>query len=121
MANLLLQTSDLTYLRDEILVALPDTVTIQRKAMTADGQGGFSESWGDAYQSVSARLATPSGSERIAQERIDTLITTTITLPFSQNVLLNDRIIHPDGSFEVVSINENQSWGTAKRCLVRRL
>ena len=121
MANLLLQTGDLTYLRNEIQVALPDTVTIRRKAMTQDGQGGFTEAWGDAYQNVSARLAAPSGSERIAQERQDSLITTTITLPYAQNVEPTDRIIHPDGSFEVLSVNVHQSWGTAKRCQVRKL
>ena len=45
MVNKLLQLNDLTYMRSEAKLAMPDTVNIQRMAQTADGQGGFTTEW----------------------------------------------------------------------------
>ena len=49
MANTLLQDGDLSYLRTEALTSLPDTIDIQRRVNTADGQGGFIEAWDLVY------------------------------------------------------------------------
>ena len=57
----LLQGNDLEYIRAAAITAMPDTVDIQRKTLLADQQGGFSEEWGNAYESVPARLTQLSG------------------------------------------------------------
>ena len=45
MVNKLIQGNDLVYMRSEAQMAMPDQVDIHRKTNTADGQGGFTESW----------------------------------------------------------------------------
>ena len=121
MANTLLQNNDLIYVRGEAQVSLPDTVSIQRRTLTSDGQGGFAESWSISYPNISARLGKSGNSETINGSRQEAVVTLTVTLPYSQSVEESDRIIHSTGTFEVTGINDSQTWGTVRVCQVRKL
>ena len=121
MSNTLLQTSDVTYLRGEAIKALPELVHIHRRSLTSDGQGGFTETRSIAYQNVAARLSAASGGESTVGAAREPSLTLTVTVAHVQDVQQDDRIEHSSGTYEVLSINEGQTWGTVKRCQVRRL
>ena len=71
MADKLIQDMDLRYMRAAVKTAMPDSVSILRKSLTSDKQGGFSEAWDEAYQNIPARLSAASGKETVAQGRED--------------------------------------------------
>lgn len=121
MANELLQGNDLTYMRVETRKAMPDAVDIQRKSLVSDKQGGYTESWGNAYQQIPARLSTKVGSESSDAGRQDFQIDATLTVPYDQSILQTDRVVHPSGTYEVQSVDAGKSWASSKICLMRRL
>ena len=121
MVNKLIQTNDLVYLRDEVRKSMPDTVDIQRKTIASDQQGGFTESWANAYQQVAARIASKGGSESSTAGSQDLQLDFTLAVGYDQSVVQTDRIIHPSGTYEVQSVDDGKSWATSKICQMRRL
>ena len=121
MANKLLQTMDLRYMRSQVQTALPDTINILRKSVTSDQQGGFTEAWSDAYQNIPARLATASGGESISAGQQDPSPTMTLTESSDQSVEQTDRVVHASGTYEVQFIDAGKSWDLTTRCQIRRI
>ena len=121
MANELLQSNDMAYIRAEALKSLPDAVDIQRRALESDKQGGYTESWAIVSSSVPARIAFMSAADRFAAGREDAQVHITLTVPFDQLVEQSDRVVISGATFEVVSISNPRSWDTAKRCQLRRM
>ena len=121
MVNKLIQTNDLVYLRDETRKSMPDLVDIQRKTNESDKQGGFTESWANAYQNIPARLAAKGGGESVGQGRQDLQLDYTLTLAHDQSIEQTDRVVHTSGTYEVQSIDVGKSWAATKRCQMRRL
>ena len=117
----LLQTSDLEYMRSQVKVAMPDVVTIQRKAITSDKQGGYAESYDDAYQNISARLAVKSVAESVAAGVQDVRLDATLTVAYDQSIEQSDRVVHSSGAYEIQSVDTGKSWAVSKRCQMRRL
>ena len=121
MANELLQADDVQYMRTEVRKAMPDTVTIQRKTLDSDKQGGFTEIWGDAYQNVPARIAAKNGAESAGQGRQDLQADFTMTVIYDQSVAQTDRVVHSSGTYEIQFVDSGKSWIATKRCQMRRL
>ena len=117
----LLQTADLEYMRSQVRVAMPDTVTIQRKALSSDQQGGYTESYDDAYQNIPARLAIKSVAESIAAGVQDVRLDATLTVAYDQSIEQSDRVVHSSGSYEIQSVDTGKSWSVSTRCQMRRL
>ena len=121
MVNKLLQTSDLTYARVESQKAMPDNVTIQRKTLVSDQQGGFTESWSNVYQNIPGRVSVADGSESIAAGRQDVQISATLTVAYDQSIEQSDRVLHGGEAYEVQSVDSGKTWALARRCQMRRL
>ena len=121
MVNRLLQENDLVYCRDAAITAMPDTVSIQRETRVADGQGGFTTSWSNAYHNVAARVIPSGGSESNAAGRQDLQADAMLTIAYDQSVEQTDRVVHSSGTYEVRFVEDGRSWSTAKRCQMRRL
>ena len=121
MVNRLLQNNDLSYLRDEVIKTMPDTVNIQRQSRVSDGQGGFTTNWSNAYQNVAARITPSGGSESIDAGRQDLQADAMLTITYDQSIEQTDRVIHSSGTYEVRFIEDGKTWSTAKRCQMRRL
>lgn len=121
MVNKLIQKNDLVYLRDETRKAMPDLVDIQRKTLESDQQGGFTESWANAYQQVAARIAAKGGVESTTAGRQDIKSDFTLAVGYDQSILQTDRIIHSSGTYEVQSVDDGKSWATSTICQMRRL
>ena len=121
MVNHLLQTNDLAYMRGETRKAMPDLVDIQRKTVESDKQGGFTESWANAYQDVPARIASKGGSESVSAGRQDLQLDYTLAVGYDQSILQTDRIVHTSGTYEVQSVDDGKSWATSKLCQMRQI
>ena len=121
MVNRLLQNNDLSYIRNESIKAMPDTVSIQRQTSVADGQGGFTTSWSNAYQNVAARVIPSGGSESTDAGRQDLQADAMLTVAYDQSGEQTDRVVHSSGTYEVRFVEDGRSWSTAKRCQMRRL
>ena len=121
MADKLIQDMDLRYMRAAVKTAMPDIVSILRKSLASDKQGGFSESWEEAYQNIPARLSAASGKETVAQGREDLQVDFMLTVAYDQSVEQSDRVSHSSGTYEVHFVDSGKSWATSKRCQMRRL
>ena len=121
MANTLLQGNDLVYMRQATRQAMPDVVDIQRKSLVSDKQGGYTEGWANAYQNVTARLASKGGSESVEENRREVQVDFTLAVPYDQSILQTDRVVHSSGTYEVQSVDAGKSWITSKLCQMRRL
>ena len=121
MVNKLLQGSDLNYLRTETQKAMPDNLTIQRKTLVSDKQGGFTEGWSDVYQNVQGRVSVTGGSESMAAGRQDVRIDATLTIAYDQSIEQSDKVVHGGETYEIVSVDSGKTWALARRCQMRRL
>ena len=121
MASGLLQTADLQYVQAEARQALPDVVDIQRRTLASDQQGGYTETWANAYQGVPARLAAKGIREAASTGRQDVQADYTLTLAHDQSIEQTDRVVHSTGTFEVQSIDAGKAWAVTQRCQMRRL
>lgn len=121
MANSLLQEFDLAYLREQVKVAMPDEISIQRLTLTSDKQGGYTQEFGSVYQHIKARLTAKPGAESIAANAQDARIDFTLTVAYDQSIEQTDRITHRGNHYEVLSIDVGDSWAIAKQCQLRKI
>ena len=121
MADRLLQSADLDYMRTEAIRAMPDIVDIQRESKELDGQGGFIVSWAEVYQNIPARLTSKGGSETTDSARLDTQLDYTLTVSYDQPIGAADRVVHSSGTYEVQSVDTGKSWTLSKRCQMRQI
>ena len=121
MVNKLLQLNDLTYMRSEARLAMPDTVNVQRMAQTADGQGGFTTEWSNVYQNIPARLTATGSSESLTAGRMNSQPDFMLTVASDQSIEETDRVVHLNDTYEVQSVDSEKSWKLTTRCQMRRL
>ena len=121
MVNKLLQSNDLSYLRAETQKAMPDNLTIQRKTLVSDEQGGFTEGWSDVYQNISGRVAVTGGSESMSAGRQDVQIDATLTIAYDQSIEQSDKVVHGGETYEIISVDSGKTWALAQICQMRRL
>ena len=121
MVDQLLQLNDLTYMRSEARLAMPDTVSIQRMAQTADGQGGFTTEWSNVYQNIPARLTATGSAESLTAGRINSQPNFMLTVASDQSIEETDRVVHLSDTYEVQSVDGEKSWKLTIRCQMRRL
>ena len=121
MVDKLLQGNDLAYMRNEAQKAMPDLVDIQRKTLTSDKQGGFTEAWANSYQQVAARIAGKGGGESNEAGRQDLQLDFMLTLAHDQSITQTDRVVHTSGTYEIQSVDTGKSWSATIRCQMRRL
>ncbi len=121
MVNKLLQSNDLSYLRTEAQTAMPDNVTIQRKTLISDQQGGFTEGWSDVYQNIPGRVSVTGGGESMRAGRQDVQIDAMLTIAYDQSIEQSDKVVHGGTTYEVVFVDAGKTWALAQRCQMRRL
>ena len=121
MVNKLLQLNDLTYMRSEAKLAMPDTVNVQRMAQTADGQGGFTTEWSNVYQNIPARLTATGSAESLTAGRMNSQPDFMLTVASDQSIEETDRVVHLNDTYEVQSVDSEKSWKLTTRCQMRRL
>ena len=121
MADYLLQTGDMAYMRSQANQALPDVVSILRRTLESDKQGGVTEGWSIVYENIPARISFMSSAEKFAVAREDVDTRFTVTVAYDQSLEQADRISHGEDTYEVVSVTSSRSWDTSKRCQARQV
>jgi len=121
MADKLLQSNELIYMRVEAKKAMPDTVNIQRRTTTSDQQGGYTEAWENAYQNIPARVTVTGGGEVAEQGQRAARPDALLTVAYDQSVEQSDRVVHTSGTYEIQFINAERSWAVVTQCQMRRL
>lgn len=120
----LINASDLTWMRKTQEQAMPnETVVVYRMTMTADGMGGFRESW-TATSTVTGRIYSMNSRAFAEQDAGGQLISTTRwfgTFPTGTDVTARDRLGANGRKWLVVSVNNDQDWQTAVRCELQSL
>ena len=100
----MLSATEIDAMRSTLDDSLPDTAQVQRKTLTGDGAGGYTESWA-TVATVACRVA-PSGQspqERVIAERLTATSTWTLTIPALTDVQPADRIVVGAQTFDVVA------------------
>ncbi len=117
----MLTASDLANMRATQEDALPETCSIQVRALISDGQGGQRERWSEGV-SVACRLA-PMSKEEAAKyaDKLGASSGWVVTLPHDTSVGVYDRITIGGVEYRVIGANENESWITARRAYCARL
>src|SRR5262249_23178079 len=101
------------------------TVTILRRTLTSDGQGGQQQSYASIGTNI-CRLMFAGGNRPIIPDsesagKIDPMERYIATLPYNVTVLETDRLTINSTPYEIVSILAVRSYETAKRLLVKRI
>ena len=111
----MLTAAELADMRSVQAQAMAGTAVVSRKTLTADGMGGFTETW-SAAGTVSCRVwpARESGAESLIADRITEADAWVITVPYATDVTAKDRIVADGRTFEVVSAIAH-TWETARR------
>lgn len=117
----MLSVAELAEMRTVQGLAQAGTAVISRKTLTADGMGGFTETWA-AAGTVSCRVwpATESGAESLLADRITESDAWVITLPYATDITAKDRIVADGRTFEVVSAIAH-TWETARRVVATEI
>ena len=114
----MLNTAQITALRAQQALALPDTVVIQRRTLASDGAGGPTETWA-ALATVAGRLSADNRAAReaAAAGRLTTSTPYRVTLPAETAVASADRLVIGVRTFEVNQVMAGGAWETARVCL----
>lgn len=113
-----LSAADLSQMRDDIEELMPDTCTIQSVTLVSDGQGGMTETWATAYSSVACRVDFIRGKETLSSGAIQPYTTAMLSLPYDTVITTENRVVHDSVTYNVVSINDGQSWNIVKRVVM---
>ena len=112
----MLRTNDLYRMRQEQLKYLPGTAVIYRATLVSDGMGGQEETWspiGTASCRIMPRKIEdrefPAGSQLVSK------MAWVVTLPHGTAVKAEDLIKIGSRTYEIISVNNDQSYQTAVR------
>jgi hypothetical protein len=118
----LLTNDDLAYMRDTIWEMFPDTCNILSEALSPDGQGGQTSTWGTVASDVSCRF------DEASQASVNQLIPAgaalrevhryVLSLPHDQTIAAHDRVEIDSSTYHVVSVNAGVSWQAVTRALL---
>lgn len=113
----MISTAELTAMRATQGSAMPGTVVVERRTLTADGMGGETETWA-AVGTVDGRIypITQRGTEPVTGGQPISMTEWWGTLPVGTDVVAADRLLYQSRTWEVVAVNNDEVWQTALRC-----
>ena len=122
----MLTDSELRQIRADVAALLPQSATIQRRALADDGVGGKLAEYTDSA-SVACRLAFAGSKDEPTQVdaaeagRIVAQVRYVITLPWDTDVQATDRISIEGNIYEMLSPVVDRFNEVSKRILARKL
>lgn len=110
----LLSDTDVAYMRDTISDMFPDVCTILSEALSSDGQGGQTSSWGTVATNVACRFdeASQYGANQLvpAGAALREAHRYTLSLPYNTTINAHDRVEIGSDTYNVVNVNVGVSW-----------
>jgi SPP1 family predicted phage head-tail adaptor len=83
---------------------LREPITIERRSLTSDGAGGYSEAW-TTLTTTRAYVKAVSGSERYASDRLETTTRWRIAIRYIAGLRESDRIVFRSKKHNIRFIN----------------
>lgn len=116
----MIDTAMLAVMREAIGDLLPDTCNILSVTRTADGMGGFTETWGTATAGVSCRLdlVTRDLNEMVKGGAVNPYPQYMLSVPYDTTLAVENRIEHNSVTYAVVKVNTSQSWKAVARAVL---
>jgi SPP1 family predicted phage head-tail adaptor len=113
---------DLREMRKAVEGLFPDYCNLLTVTRTSDGAGGFTQGWGTAVKNCPCRVDDDgmSDTERLAPGGLRPLTTLEICLPYDTTITEKYRIEHSGFTYNVISIDRDQSWQIEKVATVER-
>jgi len=105
-------------MRSVVSAQLPDTCHLLTETQTANGQGGFTSTWGTATYNVACRLDSYRGSEKIVGDRTRDYHSFVLTLPYDTTITTDYRVEIGTATYAVTSEDTGKSWTLCKRLFV---
>lgn len=118
-----LSSADVAHMSRMQAHLLPDTCTLRTVTQTSDGSGGWTEGTSDVT-AVPCRLmvnAVYAGREVIQADQVRPERTYILTIPETYTLTPKMRIVKAGVTYEVISVNEGASYGTALRATLTRV
>lgn len=120
--NNTLTAAELTSMRDDLEgMVLPDKGYILTLTLTADGQGGFTESWGTATAYTRCRMDYLTGTEAVFGGALKPFSGYNLTVPYSATITTDHRFYLNGDTFAVVEIDSDKSWKLFQRAKVEKV
>ena len=112
----LLDTTDLADLRLDLEDTLPTTCTIAYVTRTADGMGGWTQSWTNRGTAITCRLSPAgSGYAGISAERLQEGQAWVLSLHHDQAIEVDDKVTVGGNEYRVLQINADESEIVGRR------
>ncbi len=86
--------------------ALPHYGTIQTKADTSNGSGGFTRTWADEATRVPMAIKPIDGEERVYGMQLQTKVTHEITMRYREGMTTDKRIVHKGVAYNIRFVND---------------
>lgn len=109
-------------------IALPDTCNILTVSSVTDGQGGVTQTWGTAESYVACRLdavanlnTTATGKEMSLSGAVQDFSRWILTLPYDTTINEAYRVEKGTDTYNVVFVDNNQSWPVTRRVIVEKV
>lgn len=117
----MLSNAELAFMRASIEELLPDTCNLLTLTTTPDGMGGYSEAWGTAAGTISCRLDITRKTDGVGGASYREYQETVLSLPYDTTVDIDYRVEHGGYTYNVSSVNNDQSWIAVKRVMLERV
>ena len=117
----MVSTVELNQLRLDTEDLLPDTCTIQVLTRTADGMGGWSNTWSNTYTSVPCRIWQQTGREANVGEQPVEVTRWVMNLHWDQAIDNTMRVSHGGHIYEVNDLNNDGTQLLQRRVWLTRL
>ncbi len=117
----MLDGRQLSLIRETVEASLDITVDLLTPNAISDGRGGMDRSFTISHAGIRARIAERTGKEAPFMGREDVIAEYVLTVAHDQDVDETARVDHNGQLYEVVFVNTDKSYGTARRCLIHRL
>lgn len=118
-----LSSADLAGMRAALNTLMPNTCNILSLTQTADGQGGFTDTWGTATASVACRFETmrQSGREAMAAGALQPFQSWVLTVPSGTTITTANRVQISGTSYNVKGVDNGKTWTGQLRCQLEAL
>lgn len=117
----MISTKELEAMRSILANTFPDTCSILTVTRTADGEGGFTESWGTTTSGVACRLDMQSGSESMNADALTPYTRWVLSVASSESITTNNRILIGSTTYNVLSVNSGASWKLVTRAILEKV
>lgn len=113
----MLTAADLSYMREQTALLLPDSGTILSETRTDDGIGGFSSTWGTAG-TTACRLDHKRGMKVLTGGALAAYSEDVLTVPYNTSITTANRFSHGAETYIITNVDSDKSWPVVLRCTV---